>query len=89
MSSNEILFKAAINRLTARFVEKLSEAPEALQKEWEIFQEEVIEEADRLQKESQESPSTGTSTEPPSPKQQIDKLRSKVADLNQKLEGQN
>ena len=59
MRDPEVLLIAAINRISARITEKLTnsaeefseiaeEIPQKLQKEWSIFKEEVIEESDRL-----------------------------------------
>ena len=61
MSSQDSLVQAFLNRLSARFGKSLSdfnsrlavlveETPGWLRKEWELFQEEVIAEADRLEK---------------------------------------
>ncbi len=103
MSDSEILLKAAINRITARIQEKLinsaqefseiaEEIPQRLQEEWSSFKEEVIEESERLGKQ------TNTTKKENSKKQsskedftqiQIDKLRSKVIEINKIIEERN
>ena len=103
MSDSEILLKAAINRIAARITEKVinsaqeftataEELPQKLQNEWSSFKEEVIEESERLEKE------TNVSKEKSSKEQvskedliqiKIDNLRSKVIDINKDIEGRN
>ncbi len=103
MSDSEILLKAAVNRIAARITEKVinsaqefteiaEELPQKLQNEWSSFKEEVMEEAERLAKQ------TNTSKEQSSNEQlskedliqiQIDNLRSKVIDINKDIEGKN
>ncbi len=103
MSDSEILLKAAINRIAARITEKVinsaqefteiaDELPQKLQNEWSSFKEEVIEESERLEKD------TNASKEKSSKEQlskedliqiQIDNLRSKVIDINKDIEGKN
>jgi len=103
LSDSEILLKAAMNRIAARITEKLissaqdfteiaEELPQKIQNEWSSFKEEVIEESERLGKQ------TNTSKEKSSKEQlskedliqiQIDNLRSKVIDLNKDIEGKN
>jgi hypothetical protein len=104
MPSPDVMLKATVSRLAARLGHGLAEAaaevavlaqdaPERLRREWDLFQEEVQAEAERLehgdQPPSPESPEsesvTNASAEPP--QQQIDRLRAKVADLNLGLEG--
>ena len=74
------------------FTEIAEELPQKLQNEWSSFKEEVIEEADRLAKQ------TNTSKEQSSNEQlskedliqiQIDHLRSKVIDINKDIEEKN
>ena len=92
-----------MNRIAARITDKVinsaqefteiaEELPQKLQNEWSSFQEEVIEESERLEKK------TNTSKEKCSKKQlskedliqiQIDNLRSKVIDINKDIEGKN
>ena len=103
MSDSEILLKAAINRITVRIKEKIiksaeefseiaEEIPQRLQDEWSNFKEEVIEESERLEK--QTNSSKGKKSNQPSNKAdltqtQIDKLRSKVIAINKSIEERN
>ena len=103
MSDPEILLKAAINRITARITEKLinsaqdfseiaEEIPKKVKEEWSNFKEEVIEETERLEKEtnsSKEQNSYQTSTKKDLTQSQIDKLRSKVIEINKSIEEKN
>ena len=103
MSDSEILLKAAINRITARIQEKLiksaeefseiaEEIPQKLQDEWSSFKEEVIKESERLEKKtnlSKEKNSNQQSTKEDLTKAQIDKLRSKVIEINKSIEERN
>ena len=103
MSDSEILLKAAINRITARIQEKLiksaeefseiaEEIPQRLQDEWSSFKEEVIKESERLEKKtnlSKEKNSNQQSTKEDLTKAQIDKLRSKVIEINKSIEEKN
>ena len=103
MSNSEILFKAAINRITARIQEKLiksaeefseiaEEIPQKLQDEWSSFKEEVIKESERLEKKtnlSKEKNSNQHSNKEDLTQAQIDKLRSKVIEINKILEEEN
>ena len=103
MSDSEILLKAAINRISARITEKLinsaqefteiaEELPQKLQNEWSSFKEEVIEESERLEKntnESKEKTSKEQLSKEDSIQIQIDNLRSKVIDINKDIEGKN
>ena len=103
MSDSEILLKAAINRIAARITEKVinsaqefteiaEELPQKLQKEWDSFKEEVIEESERIGKktnESKEKTSEGQLSKEDSIQIQIDNLRSKVIDINKDIEGKN
>ncbi len=63
MKDSETLFKATLNRLKIRFEEKLTQSltetalnakdfPERLKEEWFILKEEILEEADRIEKEN-------------------------------------
>ncbi len=104
MSSTEKLFEATLNRLGVRIEKslinsaaKISEiakvAPKKLQEQWELFQEEVIEEANRLEKES-EGEKTSTTKEAQDSKIQdpyskVKHIRAKVTELNEKLEAKN
>jgi len=106
MPSPDVLLKATVSRLAARFGHGLAEAaaevavlaqdaPERLRREWDLFQEEVQAEAERLEhgghppSPSPEGSGPASATEAPteSPQLQIDRLRAKVADLNVRLEG--
>ena len=103
MSNSEILLKAAFNRITARITEKLlnsaqelseiAEAiPQKLQDEWSTFKEEVIEESERLAKKtntSKEKNPSHESTKEDLLQAQIDKLRSKVIEINKSIEEKN
>ena len=113
MASPDVLLKATLSRLAARLGHGLAEAaaemavlaqdaPERLKREWDLFQEEVQAEAERLERDGAEeqeaSPSpasTATAVDAPSqssgavetPQEQIDRLRAKVADLSTRMEG--
>ena len=103
MSDPEILLKAAINRITARITEKLinsaqdfseiaEEIPKKVKEEWSNFKEEVIEETERLEKEtnfSKEQSSNQPSRENDLTQAQIDKLRAKVIEINKSIEEKN
>ena len=103
MSDSEILLKAAINRITARIQEKLiksaqefseiaEEIPQKLQDEWSSFKEEVIEESERLEKKktsTKEKNSNQPSTKEDLTQAQINKLRSKVIEINKSIEERN
>ena len=102
MSSSEVLIQAIFKCLAIRaetgiqdlrgtFAAFIKDGPEKFRQELQLFYEEVIEEADRLEKKS----SQGTSekdydstiiNEVDEPQQIIDALRAKVADLSRKLE---
>ena len=90
-----------MNRLAARLGHGLADAasglallaqdaPERFSKEWDLFQQEVIAEADRLEQESGEVSETKATSSPVSNQDQvqdqIDRLRAKVADLNRQVE---
>ncbi len=103
MSDPEILLKAAINRITARITEKMinsaqdfseiaEEIPKKVKEEWSNFKEEIIEETERLEKEtnsSKEQSSNQPSTKKDLTQAQIDKLRSKVIEINKSIEEKN
>jgi len=96
LSDSEILLKAAINRIAARITEKVinsaqeftevaEELPQKLQNEWSSFKEEVIEESERLGKKttaSKEKSSKEQLSKEDLIQIQIDKLRSKVIEIN-------
>ncbi len=103
MSDSEILLKAAINRISARITEKLinsaqefseiaDEIPQKLQNEWSSFKKEVIEESERLEKKknsSKEKNHNQASTNEDLNQALIDKLRSKVIEINKHIEEKN
>ena len=103
MSDSEILLKAAINRIKARITEKLKnsainfneiveEAPQRIQDEWSSFKKEVIEESERLEKNtnfSNKKDSKETLTKEDVIQIQIDNLRSKVIEINKSIEEKN
>ncbi len=103
MSDPEILLKAAINRISARITEKLinsaqefseiaEEIPQKLKEEWMTFKEEVIEESERLEKNttsSKEQNFNQDSTQEDLTQTQIDNLRSKVIEINKSIEERN
>ena len=103
MSDSEILLKAAINRITARIQEKLiksaeefseiaEDIPQKIQDEWSSFKEEVIKESERLEKKtnlSKEKNSNQQSNKEDLIQAQIDKLRSKVIEINKNIEEKN
>ena len=100
MTTSDTLLKAAINRLTVRLGKKLidtateisilaKEAPDKLKKEWDLLQDEILEEAERLNNESKEQKPDSDFTKSDDsqiPIEKIDQLRAKVATLNKKLE---
>jgi uncharacterized protein YceH (UPF0502 family) len=100
MSSSDSLLRATLNRLAARLSHGLAEAavglaalaqdaPERLSNEWDLFQQEVIAEADRLEQEidqAEEVKASSSVQASESAQAQIDRLRAKVADLNRKVE---
>ena len=74
------------------FTEIADELPQKLQKEWSSFKEEVIEESERLSKQTNAS-NDQSSNEKLSKENliqiQIDNLRSKVIDINKDFEEKN
>ena len=103
MSDSEILLKAAINRIAARIKKKFIDSaqewteiaegmPEKLQKQWSSFKDEVIEESERLEKNSYSSKERNNKEELSQDDYiqiQIDNLRSKVIEINKNIEGKN
>tara|TARA_B100000965_G_scaffold128896_1_gene107314 strand:+ start:124 stop:435 length:312 start_codon:yes stop_codon:yes gene_type:complete len=100
LSDSEILLKAAINRITARIKEKVinsaqefsdfaEEMPQRFQDEWSSFKDEVIEESERLAKQT-DSDKEQKSNQPASQEDltqaKIDNLRSKVIEINKSIE---
>ncbi len=100
MSSSENLVKAVINRLSLRLGERMvstaaeisdiaKEAPDRLKAEWEVFKDEIIAEANRLElkdKEEAQQKSSQQNSEFNQPKSKIDQLRSKVLKLTREIE---
>ena len=99
MSSSETILKAALNTLKARLGEKLinvkdeinnlaQDAPEKIQKEWDIFQEDVKNEIDRLDKENSSSKQESSNRNKQSIgiNNKINDMRKRVSNLNKMLE---
>ena len=100
MTPPDALLRAAMNRLIARLGEGVADAaagvavavqdaPERIRQEWDLFQEEVKAEAERLQQDEQPctaSAADRSGTEPESLQLRIDRLRAQVADLSMRLE---
>tara|TARA_Y100001968_G_scaffold199568_1_gene183148 strand:+ start:1104 stop:1427 length:324 start_codon:yes stop_codon:yes gene_type:complete len=103
LSDSEILLKAAMNRIAARITDKIinsaqefseiaEELPQKLQNEWTSFKKEVIEESERL--ENNTNKSKGKSSKEQLSKEdliqvKIDRLRSKVIEINKDIEDEN
>ena len=100
MGSSEALIRATVNRISERlghgFADAAAElavlaqdAPQRLRQEWDLFQDEVRAEAERIERGDSAPMSTdGASASEPSdnPQEVIDRLRAKVADLSQAIE---
>ena len=102
MGSSDAFIRATVNRLGARLGHGLADAaaeiavlaqdaPERLRREWQLFQEEVRAEADRLERgESSEEPvsepMTSVQTPEASPQELVDRLRASVAEINRSIE---
>ena len=100
MGSSEALIRATVNRIRARlghgFADAAAElavlaqdAPQRLRQEWDLFQDEVRAEAERIERGDQATANTdGASSSEPSdnPQAVIDRLRATVADLSQAIE---
>jgi len=101
MTPPDALLRATINRLVARVGEGVADAavgvavavqdaPERIRQEWDLFQEEVKAEAERLQNENTpstpQSPQSETDSSEDSLQDRIDRLRARVADLDNRLE---
>ena len=100
MGSSEALIRATVNRISARlghgFADAAAElavlaqdAPQRLRQEWDLFQDEVRAEAERIERGDSAPMSTdGASSSEPSenPQAVIDRLRATVADLSQTIE---
>ncbi len=99
MSWPETLMKATLNRLSHRITQGIEvatnlakDAPQLLRKQWELFQEEVLVEVDRLETEEKDisnwsevstSQREGRGDEP---QQKIDQIRSKIKNLSRRVE---
>ena len=111
MGSSEAFIRATVNRISARLGHGLADAaaeiavlaqdaPERFRQEWELFQEEVQAEAERLEHvdaPAPRSPGSGiettdittditTDSQPSSPQDLVDRLRASVAEINSVLE---
>ena len=107
MGSSDAFIRATINRLGARIGHGLADAaaeiavlaqdaPDRLRQEWDLFQEEVRAEADRLERGPEATQATdldsttapvGTATEAePTSQELVDRLRASVAEINTMLE---
>ena len=97
MQNTENLLKAALNRLSARLGEKVieaaaeivviaKEAPDELKKEWELLKNEIIKEAERLNREDNKENLNNNSYKQQSSNdktlEKIDRIRSKIVSLN-------
>ena len=99
MGSSEALIRATVNRISARLGHGVADAaaelavlaqdaPQRLRQEWDLFQDEVRAEAERIERGDQATVNTdGASSEPSdNPQAVIDRLRATVADLSQAIE---
>ncbi len=97
MSFSETLIQATVNqlkkRLEAGFADVLEIAkgvPDRLNKEWKNFQDEVLEEVDRLDQQSSQSTNPAdertSSSNLEQSQEQIDRLRDKVSKISRKFE---
>ena len=104
MTSTETLLKATLNRLAARFGEKLintaselsesaKNSPERLKEEWSLFQQEIIEEATRIEAVTNEEEMDISNEKKHSENEVIleviDGIRKKVTRIAEKIEGLN
>jgi hypothetical protein len=101
MSAPQTLVQAALNRFTARLGSGLADAaaslavlvqdaPDKLRQEWQLFLEEVEQEAERLEQPEADVGSAPTTPWPEpaaaDPQEQIDELRAQVARVARRLE---
>ncbi len=101
MSTSETIARAALNRLKARLSKKFSksiaetiilmkDAPEIIQKEWEIFKEEIAIEAtklDEIENKNESYQENGLEKEDIDQDQNtIDKIRLKISQLTNQIE---
>ena len=100
MGSSEALIRAMVNRISARlghgFADAAAElavlaqdAPQRMRQEWDLFQDEVHAEAERIERGDQVTVSmdgTSSADSLENPQAVIDRLRATVADLSQAIE---
>ena len=102
MTSRDALLRAAMHRVIARMGHGVADAaaglavlvqdaPDRVRQEWDLFQEEVKAEADRLGREKDERAADAMSTPASSMEQEslqtkIDQLRARVAELGMRME---
>ena len=97
MGSSEALFRATLNRISARLGHGLADVaaelavlaqdvPDRLRQEWELFQDEVRAEAERLEHPNQAPPSAADQDSERSAQERIDHLRALVATISRELE---
>ena len=100
MGSSEALIRATVNRISARLGHAVADvaaelavlaqdAPQRLRQEWDLFQDEVRAEAERIERGEQATVSTDAESSADaseSPQAVIDRLRATVADLSQAIE---
>ena len=107
MGSSDAFIRATVNRISARLGHGLADAaaevavlaqaaPERLRQEWELFQDEVRVEVERLEHgdappppasdSGVESDVISTDSNPSSPQEMVDRLRASIAEINRSLE---
>ena len=102
MTSRDALLRAAMHRVLARmghgvadaaagFAVLVQDAPDRVRQEWDLFQEEVKAEAERLDRENggrgvDAQSSSASSVDEESLQTKIDQLRSRVAELGIRME---
>ena len=97
MGSSEALFRATLHRISARLGHGLADAaaelavlaqdaPDRLRQEWELFQEEVRAEAERLEHPEQAGSPDSDQAADVSAQERIDRLRAMVATISHELE---
>ena len=107
MGSSDAFIRATVNRISARLGHGLADAaaeiavlaqdaPERLRQEWELFQDEVRAEAERLEHGDAPPPTASdsgvesavisTDANPSSPQEMVDRLRASIAEINRALE---
>ncbi|WP_392351646.1 hypothetical protein [Parasynechococcus sp.] len=97
MGSSEALFRATLHRISARLGHGLADAaaelavlaqdaPDRLRQEWELFQEEVRAEAERLEHPEQAGSPDSDQAADVSAQERIDRLRAMVATISRELE---